>query len=155
MVRPNYRDAISHAVAESGRTPSLTELNETAMKQAVVLRILDAAGWSAFDLSEVEPDFQAGAAKVDFALKASASPRQRASATPRVLVEVKSVDENLESERHQRRLMNHCARAEVELGVLTNGLSWLFFLWSREHGRQDNQFCQINILEEPETAAAE
>ena len=155
MVRPNYRDAIVRAVSDINRTPSLTELNESAMKQAVVLRVLDAAGWNAFDLTEVEPDFQVGTAKVDYALKAASSLRQRSLATPRVLVEVKSLGENLKSERHQRRLMNHCARSEVELGVLTNGLSWLFFLWSAEHGRQENQFCEINIAEQPENAAAE
>ena len=155
MVRPNYRDSIARAVSDINRTPSLTELNETAMKQAVVLRVLDAAGWNAFDLTEVEPDFQVGTAKVDYALKAASSIRQRSSATPRVLVEVKSLGENLQSERHQRRLLNHCARSEVELGVLTNGLSWFFFLWSPENGRRDNRFCEINILEEPEAAASE
>ena len=155
MVRPNYRDAIARAVSDINRTPALTELNETAMKQAVVLRVLDAAGWNAFDLAEVEPDFQVGTAKVDYALKVASSPRQRSSGTPRVLVEVKSLGENLESDRHQRRLLNHCARSEVELGVLTNGLSWLFFLGSRENGRQDNQFCEFNILEQPQIAAEE
>ena len=155
MVRPNYRDAIVQAVSDINRNPSLNELNETAMKQAVVLRVLDAAGWSAFDLSEVEPDFQVGSARVDYALKSGFSGRQRGSATPRVLVEVKSLSENLDSERHQRRLMTHCSRAEVELGLLTNGLRWLFFLWSPGGGRPDDNFCEINILEDPEAAAAE
>ena len=138
MVRLNYRDAIVQAVSDINRNPSLNELNETAMKQAVVLRVLDAAGWSAFDLSEVEPDFQVGSTTVDYALKSASSARQRGSATPRVLVEVKSLSENLDSERHQRRLINHCGRAEVELGVLTNGLRWLLFLWSPE-GRATGQ----------------
>ena len=155
MVRPNYSDAIIRAVSDINRTPSLAELNETSMKQAVVLRVLDAAGWNAFDLAEVEPDFQVGTAKVDYALKAPSSLRQRSSATPRVLVEVKSLGENLQSERHQRRLLNHCSRSEVELGVLTNGLGWLFFLWSPDSGRQENRFCEINIVEQPEVAAAE
>lgn len=155
MVRPNYRDAIVQAVSDINRNPSLNELNETAMKQAVVLRVLDAAGWSAFDLSEVEPDFQVGSARVDYALKSGASARQRGSATPRVLVEVKSLSENLDSERHQRRLMAHCGRAEVELALLTNGMRWLFFLWSPEVGRQEYRFCEINILEDPEAAATE
>ena len=155
MVRPNYRDAILRAVSDISRNSSLTELNVTAIKQAVVLRVLDAAGWSAFDLSEVEPDFQVGSSKVDYALKSASSIRQRASATPRVLVEVKSLGENLESERHRRRLMSHCVRAEVELGVLTNGLKWLFFLWSPEGGRQDDRFCEINIMEDSEAAATE
>ena len=155
MVRPNYRDAIIQAVSDINRNPSLSELNETAIKQAVVLRVLDAAGWSAFDLSEVEPDFQVGSARVDYALKSASSARQRGSATPRVLVEVKSLSENLDSERHQRRLMTHCGRAEVELGVLTNGLRWLFFLGSAPGGRQDDRFCEINILEDSEAAATE
>ena len=155
MVRPNYRDAIVQAVSDINRNPSLNELSETATKQAVVLRVLDAAGWSAFDLSEIEPDFQVGSARVDYALKSGSSARQRASATPRVLVEVKSLSENLDSERHQRRLMTHCGSAEVELGVLTNGLRWLFFLWSAVGRRQDDCFCEINILEDPENAAAE
>lgn len=155
MVRPNYRDVIVQAVSDINRNPSLNELNESAMKQAVVLRVLDAAGWSAFDLSEVEPDFQVGSARVDYALKSGSSGRQRGSATPRVLVEVKSLSENLDSERHQRRLMTHCGRAEVEIGLLTNGLRWLFFLWSPEGGGPDNNFCEINILENPEAAATE
>ena len=155
MVRLNYRDAIVQAVSDINRNPSLNELNETAMKQAVVLRVLDAAGWSAFDLSEVEPDFQVGSTRVDYALKSGTSARQRGSATPRVLVEVRSLGDNLDSERHQRRLMTHCGRAEVELGVLTNGLRWLLFLGSPEGGRQDNPFCDINILEDPESAATE
>ena len=130
MVRPNYRDAIAQAVSDINRTPALNELTVSSMKQAVVLRILDAAGWNAFDLSEVEPDFQAGSARVDYALKSASSARTRASATPKVLVEVKPLNENLESERSQRRITNLCGRAEVEVGVLTDGLSWLFFLWS-------------------------
>ena len=155
MVRPNYRDAITQAVYDINRNPALSELNVTAIKQAVVLRVLDAAGWSAFDLLEVEPDFQVGSAKVDFALKSASSLRQRAAATPKVLVEVKSLSENLDSERHQRRLMTQCGRAEVELGVLTNGLRWLFCLWSPEGGRQEDCFCDVNIMEDPEAAATE
>lgn len=155
MVRPNYRDAIAQAVSDINRTPALNELTVSSMKQAVVLRILDAAGWNAFDLSEVEPDFQAGSARVDYALKSASSARTRASATPKVLVEVKPLNENLESERSQRRITNLCGRAEVEVGVLTDGLSWLFFLWSPDAGRQDSLFCEINIQRDPETASAE
>ena len=155
MVRLNYREAIAQSVLDISRNQSVNELNETSMKQAVVLRVLDAAGWSAFDLSEVEPDFQVGSSRVDYALKSTPSARQRASASPKVLVEVKSLGENLENDRHRRRLMNHCGRADVELGILTNGLSWLFFLWSPEGAGQDNCFCEINIQHDPETAAAE
>ena len=155
MVRPSYRDGIIQAVSDINRNAALNELNVTAVKQAVVLRVIDAAGWNAFDLLEVEPDFQIGSGKVDFALKSASSFRQRASSTPKVLVEVKSLSENLDSERHQRRLVAQCGRAEAELGVLTNGLRWLFLLGSPEGGRQEDCFCDINIVEDQEAAATE
>ena len=155
MVRPNYRDSIYQVIYDINRNPALEELNETSMKQGVVLRVIDAAGWSAFDLSEVEPEYKVGTTKVDFALKGTQSPRMRLGAKPRVFVEVKSLEDNLQNERHHRRLIGNCAKAEVELGVLTNGLAWMLFLWAKETDRQDGQFCEIDLREDPETAADE
>lgn len=155
MVRQNYRDSISHAVSDISRNSSVNELSESSIKQAIVLRVLDSAGWSAFDLSEVEPDFPVGSTKVDYALKAASSIRQRALAAPKVLVEVRSPSENLDSQRHQRRLLRNCEMAEAELGVLTNGLRWLLFLRLPEGEQQGDPFCDIDILEDSETAATE
>ena len=155
MVRPNYRDSIYQVVNDINRNPSLEELNETSMKQGVVLRVLDAAGWSAFDLSEVEPEYRTGNTKVDFALKGAQSSRMRSAAMPKVLVEVKSLEDNLDSERHHRKLLGNCAKAEVELGVLTNGLAWMMFLWSAEADRQDSRFCRVDIRQDPDTAVEE
>ena len=155
MVRPNYRDSIYQVVHDINRNPSLEELSETSMKQGVVLRVLDAAGWSAFDLSEIEPEYKIGTTKVDFALKGSQSARTRTASIPKVLVEVKSLEDNLENERHHRRLLGNCARAEVELGVLTNGLAWMIFLWSGEADRQDSKFCEVDIRQDPENAVEE
>ena len=155
MVRPNYSDSIYQALQDISRNPLLEELNETSMKQGVVLRVLDAAGWSAFDLSEVYPEFRVGSTKVDFALKTAQSPRMRATAKPKALVEVKSLEDSLESERHHRRLLNNCAKAEVELGVLTNGLDWMLFLWSPDRSTQESCFCQVDIRKDPDYAAEE
>ena len=155
MVRPNYRDAIFQAVSDISRSPSLNELNESAMKQTVVMRVLDAAGWSAFNLSEIEPEYQIGSSRVDYALKSAASPRAQASAPPKVFVEVKSLQENLDSERLRRRLMGHCGREGVELGVLTNGPRWLLFLASGDNVQQENRISEIDIQQDPETAAEE
>ena len=155
MVRPNYRDSIYQVLQDISKNPLLGDLNETSIKQGVVLRVLDAAGWSAFDLSEVDPDFRVGATKVDFALKTAQSPRMRSTAKPKALVEVKSLEESLENERHHRRLMNNCARAEVEMGVLTNGFDWMLFLWSPDRAGQESRFCHVDIRQDPENAAEE
>ena len=155
MVRPNYRDSIYQVVNELNRNPMLEELNQTSMKQGVVLRVLDAAGWSAFDLSEVEPEYRVGTTRVDFALKAAQSQRTRSATKPKALVEVKGLEENLENERHHRRLLNNCERAGAEFGVLTNGLSWMLFLSSPDTERLQNLFCEVDLREDSETAAEE
>lgn len=155
MLRPNYRDAIAQAIADINRNPGLSELSQSAMKQAVVLRVLDAAGWSPYSLSDIEPDFPIGSSKVDYALKLSPAPRSQAPAVPKVLVDVRSLEENLNSERVQRRLVNHCERVSAELGVLTNGPRWLLFLGVPDPRRQENRFCELNIVDGQESAADE
>ena len=109
MPRINYRDAISQAVAYVNALPGLEELSESAIKQGIVLRVLSAAGWDTFDLSEVHPDYRSGNTTIDFALMSPASPRGRTAATPLVFVEVKLPGDNLESDRFERQLVNHCS----------------------------------------------
>ena len=155
MVRPNYRDSIYQVVHELNRNPMLEELNQSAMKQGVVLRVLDAAGWSAFDLSEVEPEYKVGSTRVDFALKAAQSSRMRAATKPKALIEVKALDDNLANERHHRRLLNNCERAEAEIGILTNGLAWMLFLGTSEVERQQSLFCEVDLREDSEEATEE
>lgn len=155
MVRPNYREAIGQAVLDINRSPGLNGMNQPAIKQTVVMRVLDAAGWSPFSLSDIEPDFQIGSSKVDFALKLSPAPRSSAPATPRVLVDVREQSDNLDSERMQRRLVSLCERSDAELGVLTDGLRWLLFLGVPDSRRSENRFCELDIQQDAENFAEE
>ena len=45
----------------------------------------------------------------------------------------------------ERQLLAHCARGEVLLAALTNGLRWLLFLWSPGSGRMERRFCEIDL----------
>ena len=121
----NYSEAISSAVAHIGTIPALEDLDVSSVRLGVVLRLLNAAGWDVFDVSQVVPDYQTGNARVDFALMASPSRGAGGPATPRVLVEVKSFGENLDSGRYERRIVAQCARADAALAALTNGRRWL------------------------------
>ena len=152
MVRANSRDAISQAMSDINNIPSLDDLNETAVKQGIVLRLLSAAGWNAFDISEIQPEYRTGNTRVDYALMSSSSPRARAASSPRALIQVKSLSDNLESDRYQRQLLAHCAREDVALGVLTNGQTWLLLL-SADGGRGERRFCEIDLKENPDAAA--
>ena len=55
----------------------------------------------------------------------------------------------------ERQLLAHCAREEVSLAALTNGLRWLLFLWSPGGGRMERRFCEIDLRGDPEAAAAD
>ena len=52
-------------------------------------------------------------------------------------------------------MLAHCAREEVPLAALTNGLRWLLLLWSPGGGRTEKRFCEIDLRGDPEAAAAD
>ena len=155
MPRVSNRDTISQAISDINAISSRDELSATAIKQGIVLRLLSAAGWNAFDLSEVEPEYRTGNTRIDFALKSSGSSRSRESGTPRAFVEVRAPDDNLDSERYERQLLSHCAREGVPLAVLTNGSRWLLFYSGLDESRRDRRFCEIDIQENPDGAVEE
>ena len=55
-----------------------------------------------------------------------------------MFIDVRTPAENIESPQLERQLLALCAREEVPLAALTNGLRWLLLLWSPE-GRPDGK----------------
>ena len=139
MLRADYRESISQAVSGIRDMPSLEERSKAAIAQAVVLRLLVAAGWDVFDLSQVMPGYITGNSNVDFALMPPGQPKGAVS--PRVFIDVRTPGEDVGSLRMERQLLALCAREEVPLAALTNGLRWLLFLWS-PGGRPDGKALQ-------------
>ena len=152
MLRADYKESISQAVSAIRDMPSLEGRSKAAIAQAVVLRLLAAAGWDIFDLSQVMPGYITGNRSIDFALMSPGQPR--GAVPPRVFIDVRTAAENIESPRKERQLLALCAREEVPLAALTNGLRWLLFLWSPEGGRMERRFCEIDLIGDPEPAAA-
>ena len=72
-----------------------------------------------------------------------------------MFIDVRTPGEDVGSPRMERQLLAHCAREEVLLAALTNGLRWLLFLWSPGGGRMERRFCEIDLREDPEAAAAD
>ena len=155
MLRADCREAISQAVSGIRDMPSLDGRSKAAIAQAVVLRMLAAAGWDVFDLSQVMPGYITGNRSIDFALLPPPPDRPRGAVPPRVFIDVRTPAENIGSPRMERQLLAHCTREEVSLAALTNGLRWLLFLWSPEGGRMERRFCEIDLRGDPEAAAAD
>ena len=151
--RIDARDGISQAISQAGAVLSSGDLDVSRVRLGVALRLLNAAGWDVFDVSQVVPDYRTGNARVDFTLMASPPGTSRSPAIPQVLIEVKSQDENLESSRAQRRIIAHCAREGAPLAALTNGRRWLLLFQSSESSSGDHLFCDVDLVEDPDAAA--
>ena len=120
---------------------SQRDLDESATKQGVVLRLLSMAGWDVFDISEVTPEYTVGGRRVDYALKPS-SPNA-------VFIEVKRNGENLEA--HQQQLLEYCFQQGVKLAALTNGRTWWLYLPLQTGNWEQRRFLTIDVeSQEPE-----
>ena len=155
MLKGSYSETISIAVAGIGAISALEELDVGSVKLGVVLRLLNAAGWDVFEVSEVVPDYPAGNGKVDFALMAVPSRGTGGPATPQALVDVRPFGENLDGGRHERRLVAQCSRVGAPLAVLTNGRKWLLLFQAPDYRGSNHRFCEVDLAGDPVAAAEE
>lgn len=115
-----------------------SSLDEAAVKQAVVLRLLHVVGWDIFNIDEIVPEYASAGKRVDFAL--------RIRGKPKVFLEVKRGNEDLQ--QHQEQLLSYCFQEGVSIGILTNGATWEFYLPLQEGGWEQRRFYTIDILQQ-------
>lgn len=111
---------------------------EEATKQGAVLPVLSALGWNCFNIQEVTPEFSVGNGRIDYCL--------RINSKSAVFIEVKRATENLE--RHEKQLLEYSFTYGVEIAVLTNGLTWWFYLPLLEGNWQQRKFISIDIRQQ-------
>lgn len=116
----------------------LVSFDEAATKQGVVLRALSFLGWDTFNVEEVYPEYSVGGKKVDYALRHSNSNK--------VFIEVKKGGEDLE--RHQEQLLNYSFQEGVRLAILTNGITWWFYLPLHEGSWEQRKFYAVEIYDQ-------
>lgn len=115
----------------------LATFDEASTKQAVVLRLLSFLDWDIFNVDEISPDYSMN---VSFALRIKNSNK--------VFIKVKRVHEKLDN--FQKPLLNAASREDVNLAVLTNGITWWFYLISG--GSQHKWFYSIDLIKQkPDT----
>ena len=120
----------------------LSAFDEASTKQAVVLRLLSFLGWDIFNVEEVYPDYSANSSNLSYAL--------RIRNTNKVFIEVKRVHSKLDN--YQKSLINLASREGVPLAVLTNGITWWFYLISANGSWQRKWFYSIDLIKQkPDT----
>ncbi len=94
-------------------------LNEEATKYRLVLPLMQNIGWNIYNLRQVQPEYRVGNKndRLDYLLTDYRHDK--------TFLEVKNPDENLAS--HKCQIIKYCASQNVDLGILTNGLQWIFY----------------------------
>lgn len=134
------------ATIETIKLTKVEQFDETAIKQTVILRLLAELDWNIFDRDEVYPEYTIESKRVDFSL--------RSNNKNKVFIEVKRPgEENLE--KHQEQLLNYSFRQGVQLAILTNGITWWFYLPLREGEWTKRKFYTIDFKSQNEKEIAE
>jgi len=116
----------------------LGSLEEAALKQSIVLKMLSLLGWDPFNMDEIEPDYRVGTGKIDFLLKSDN--------TNKIFLNVKKDMAN--SQKLQEQLFQLAAQSNIKIAILTNGLIWNFFLPLMDGSPEEKQFYAIEIRKE-------
>lgn len=116
----------------------IVSFDEAATKQAIVLRLLSILGWDTFNIDEVTPEYSVGGQRIDYSL--------RADGINKVFIEVKKIGEELEN--HQEQLLNYSFQEGIKLAVLTNGITWWFYLPLHEGSWEQRRFYTIDIIQQ-------
>ena len=120
----------------------LSSFDEASTKQAVVLRMLSFLDWDIFNVDEVCPDYAANSSHVSYAL--------RIGDTNKIFIEVKKIGDKLDN--HQQKFVEIASAEDADIAVLTNGVTWWFYLTSSNGSWQQKWFYSADFLnQEPDT----
>ena len=134
------------AITEISSNGSLfVSWDEASIKSGVLQRLLSLLGWNPFDVNEVKPEYTVESKRVDFSL--------RISGVNKAFIEVKRSGEDLEP--HQEQLLEYSFREGVKLAVLTNGLTWWFYLPLNEGSWEERRFFTADFCEQDPEAITE
>lgn len=133
------KEKLSEIINDLHSNKNLVKFDEAATKQTIILRILSSLGWDQYNRHEVYPEYTVGTKKVDYALRINQSV---------VFIEVKKVSEDLEKEKHQEQLLNYSFQQGVKLAILTNGITWWFYLPLHEGNWNKRKIYSIDINEQ-------
>ena len=118
--------------------------NEASVSSGVVMPIIDALGWSAFDPTQVYPEYRVEGRRVDYALLTRG--------TPAVFIEVKQPGM---MGRADRQLFEYAFHEGVPFAVLTDGATWHFYVPSLQGSYDDRRVYLLDLLERDPAESAE
>lgn len=146
-------DFIDQVKQFSKRVETLKDsiLTEEATKTSIIMPFFSMLGYDVFNPQEFVPEFTADVGikkgeKVDYAIMNEGEPI--------ILIEAKSINENLE--KHDSQLFRYFGTTKAKFAILTNGLIYRFYTDLEEKNKMDGTpFLEINILDMKENQVPE
>jgi hypothetical protein len=111
--------------------------NEASVSQGIVLRLLHALSWPAYDTQIVCPEYSLEGRRVDYALC-------HPPGKPIAFVEVKQIGQSGGAER---QLFEYAFHIGVPLAILTDGQEWNFFLPGEQGDYGERRVYKLDIVE--------
>lgn len=111
--------------------------NEASVSQGIVLRLLHALGWPAYDMQVIIPEYSLEGRRVDFALCHPPS-------KPVAFIEVKQIGQ---SEGAERQLFEYAFHRGIPMAILTDGQEWNFFLPGEQGDYGERRVYKLDIIE--------
>lgn len=126
-------------------------LNERTVQTALVLPILRTLGWDTADPDEVSMEHS-----VASRLKGKADIVLLAQNKPLTVIETKASQMDLMDSKNLAQLSDYCRMLESEIGILTNGVEWHFYIRCDRNAAQeladkfdlidmDTDYCEIKF----------
>ncbi len=112
-------------------------VNEAAVSQGIVQRLLHALSWPVYNTDVVVPEYSVEGRRVDYAL--CDPPRK-----PIIFIEVKQVGH---SDGADRQLFEYAFHRGVPLAILTDGQEWHFFLPGEQGNYGERRVYKLDIVE--------
>ena len=112
-------------------------INEAAVSQGIVIRLLDALGWPTFNPQEIFPEYPVEGGRVDYAL----CPRAKESV---IFIEVK---QGGQSDGAEWQLLRYAFQAGVPIAILTDGRKWQFFYPIGQGNYEKRRVYTLDLIE--------
>ena len=139
------KDELSLFLSRIKPNSSLLSLGETQAKSGIIEPILRLLEWdTSIASSEVILEYPVEQGRIDYCLQATTSTR--------VFLEAKKPAEDLDD--HQDQLLEYSFRVGVKLAVLSNGVTWAFYLPLSEGKWEHRRFYTVDIIEQDANEAA-
>lgn len=113
--------------------------SEAAVREAIVLPVLQALGWEIFDPNSVLREYTLGSRRVDYAL--SSMPHKTD-----IFIEVKAVGQAVGADK---QLFEYAFHEGIPFAILTDGREWNFFLPGEQGSYDERRVQKLDLIERP------